>query len=246
MNGKLRRDRILEIMKKQGYVTVQHLSETLHYSTATINRDLNLLQSQRLIKRSYGGAELVNTTAIPLMFRLHKAKKEKRKIAAVAASLVCDGDVIFIDGSTTCQYMSQYLTEIKDLTVVTSNMAVAGYLSDYGKKVICLGGTVVEPPYILAGDDTADMMLRYRVDKAFFSTGSVFSDGRVGKGYPSLHRNMARSAKKTYYLVDSGKLDKETNRILFTFDDVSAVISDFEFPDETKKQYNKTEYIFVK
>ena len=58
MYGSMRQDAILTILKKQGYATLRELTEALHYSTATINRDLNRMEEKGLIKRSYGEAEL--------------------------------------------------------------------------------------------------------------------------------------------------------------------------------------------
>ena len=51
----MRRDAIVEIMQGQGYTTVQYLCDTLHFSTATINRDLNLLEQTKQIHRTWGG-----------------------------------------------------------------------------------------------------------------------------------------------------------------------------------------------
>ena len=50
MYQKERLENIMNIMKKYNYVTVKFLVEELHYSTATINRDLNVLANQKLIK----------------------------------------------------------------------------------------------------------------------------------------------------------------------------------------------------
>ena len=52
MYAKERRDAILKIIEEQGHVTVKELVDKLFYSTATINRDLNLLKKQNLIVRS--------------------------------------------------------------------------------------------------------------------------------------------------------------------------------------------------
>ena len=101
MSTKLRQDAILDILSKQGYVSVQYLTEILHYSTATINRDLNALQNKKLVVRSHGGVELCQSQYIPIFFRSHKMQVEKRNIGRTAAGYVKDGDVIFIDGSTT-------------------------------------------------------------------------------------------------------------------------------------------------
>lgn len=246
MNGKLRRDAIIEIMQIQGYTTVQYLTETLHYSTATINRDLNILQNQHVIKRSYGGAELIKNQGVPLIFRYNKAKTEKRHIGKTAASFVEDGDTIFIDASTTTQCMVQYLTERKNLTVITNNMAVATYLSEYKINAICLGGTVIETPYMLGGDQTVENIMKYRADKMFFATRGVTPDYKIsGSIYYLVHKNMMQNSSKIYYLVDHEKVNVECNTILCSFEKVDCVISDYQFPEELRREYQGTEFVYV-
>ena len=95
-----RLDLILEILKKNGYTTVKYLNEQLHYSNATVSRDLALLEAKKLVKRSYGGVELNENQSTPLVFRYHKMKASKIKIARKAAELIEDGDTVFIDAAT--------------------------------------------------------------------------------------------------------------------------------------------------
>ena len=61
MYQKERIDKIMEILKENGYVTVKYLTDKLHYSNATVNRDLNIMESRKLITRSYGGDDAVRT-----------------------------------------------------------------------------------------------------------------------------------------------------------------------------------------
>ena len=246
MNGKLRRDEILNIMQKQGYTTVQYLTETLRYSTATINRDLNILQSQRLIKRSYGGAELSTQQRIPVLFRYKKAKIEKRLLGMTAASLVMEGDTIFIDASTTTQTMAQYLLNKPRLTVITNNMALATYLSDREVNVICLGGGVVEPPCMLGGDVTAENASRYLADKMFFSTGGITSSGKLyGSLYDSVHKAMMANSKHVYYLVDQEKVDINRKTILCDLERVDTIITNYTFAPPIRAEFSRTEFLYV-
>jgi DeoR/GlpR family transcriptional regulator of sugar metabolism len=106
-------------------------------------------------------------------------KKEKHKIGKIASDAVCDGDTIFIDASTTAEYMAEYLTEKKDLTVITNNLAIVTRLSEYNIKVICLGGKVLEPPYMLCGIETVENAMKYKADKAFFSTWAISKEGKI-------------------------------------------------------------------
>ena len=68
MTRKERIDAIIDIINKNGFVTVKFLTEELHYSTATINRDHNALENQNIVKRSYGGAEIVQPKTTSLFF----------------------------------------------------------------------------------------------------------------------------------------------------------------------------------
>lgn len=113
MYQKERIDTILSILKLNGYVSVKYLTEQLHYSTATINRDLNLMQKEGLVTRSYGGVELIKGKGVKLSFRYHLMKPIKNKIGKAAADLIKDGDTIFIDGTTTTEYIGKYLLSKK-------------------------------------------------------------------------------------------------------------------------------------
>lgn len=243
---KKRLDLIIDILKQQGYVTVKYLTEQLHYSTATINRDLNALQKQKLIKRHYGGAELVENQGTPLVFRYHKMRPVKNLIAKRAAEFVEDGDTLFIDASTTTQYMAQYLVDKKDITVITNNMMLVTYLSENGVRCICLGGEVVEIPYMLGGDDAINVALGYHADKMFFSTGGFSEDGKIYDGmYMMLHRIMSQNSDKVFFLADHDKLCKNNQRI---FSDLSAVdhfITDYEFCGETLKKFGHKKIVLI-
>ena len=246
MLKKERQDSIVNILKDQGYASVKYLTQKLHYSTATINRDLNELEKQNLVKRSYGGAEAAEQHGIPLPYRYDKMRQEKRLIGHTAAGFIDPGDTIFIDGSTTTQSMAQYLTGIEGLTVITNNMELVSYLSEWGVDTVCLGGRVQEPPSMLNGNEAVMNAASYRADKMFFSTGGVTWDGKIGAGcYQLLHSVMAQNSKKIFYLADHDKINAETPMFLFDFSRVDYVISDYDFGCEIREKYPETEFVSV-
>ena len=246
MSSKARQDEIIAILENKGYVTVKYLTEVLHYSSATINRDLNALQSRQLVTRSYGGVELVRSPYVPVFFRAHKTHIEKKNIGRAAAAYVRDGDTVFIDGSTTAQYMEQYLVNRKNLTVVTNNIVLAANLSQYGIKIICLGGMIAEAPSMLYSSETVENAARYRVDKMFFATSAVSADGLVASGvYDLLLKTVFSRAKEIFYLADHQKIDRPFNSILCDLNTPDHVISDYAFSEETKKKYPRTHFVTV-
>lgn len=247
MYPKERLERILAILKKNGYVTVKYLTDELHYSTATINRDLNLLEKQKLIKRSYGGVELIKNQGTSFVFRHHKMRAVKNKLAKRAAEFIKDGETIFIDGSTTSQCLSQYLITKKDLTVITNNMALATFLSENGVTVICLGGKILDAPSILCSPHTIENASSFIADKLFFSTGGITDDGKIlSSGLTLMLLSvMAKNSKEVFYLVDHEKINIDSNQILFDLNQVSCIITDYEFCDETKEAFKNTMFINV-
>ena len=249
MFQKERLDNILKYIQKNGYVTTRSLVENLHYSIASINRDLNVLARQGHIKRSYGGVEFIERKYTPYKFRQHKQKEEKERIAKKAAEFIEDGDTIFISASTTNEYMIPYLLNKKNLHVITNNMYLACTLSEMHVKVTCLGGTIVEFPYFLGGSDTIENANRHGADKFFFTTSSFTDDGRIGTGqsFYNMYLAMKNNSDKTFYLTTSDKLTKKTDIKLFfhDFSKMDYIISDYEFSDELKKSCPDTEFIKV-
>ena len=243
-----RLNNIMDIVRKNGYVTVKFLTEELHYSNATINRDLNILEKKNLIKRSYGGVEAVKNVSSALVFRYHKMKVAKNKIGKKAAEFIEDGDTIFIDASTTAQYIGKYITERKNLTVITNNMTLVSYLSEHNINAICLGGKVVEIPSMLSGVETVENAMKYYADKMFFSVGAISDDGKIGSSdlYYLLHKVMMQNSKNTFLLIDSGKINKPTKKFYPPDIIPGHIITDYDFEEKTKNKYKNTNFITIK
>lgn len=237
-----RLEEILRILKRYGYVTVKFLTEELHYSTATINRDLNLLQSQHRVKRSYGGVELENTSWGTLEFRQHKMRSAKKLIGKCAASFIQDGDVVFIDATTTTQCMAPHIAG-KDVTVITNNLALVSYLSEHGVKVVCTGGVVAEAPYFLGGRDTIATIEKYRADKCFFSAGTLLEDGTIGRVGFEIVAAMSRYSKETYFLLDHEKFGAKTTDVRLSLNDVDTVISDSELDENLRQNFPNVQFV---
>ena len=114
-----RYDQILALLEQEQYISAQKLSQQLFVSLPTIRRDLAELQRRNQIVRSHGGAKKVQGehTVAPLNFRRTVNAAPKRALCRAAAELVAEGDIIFIDSSTTTLQMADFLGEKKGITV---------------------------------------------------------------------------------------------------------------------------------
>ena len=240
-----RMEEILNILRKYHYVTVNFLVEQIRYSPASIRRDLTVLEKRGLVKRSYGGVELKAEGSTPFVFRQHSMKKIKNNIASKAAKLVNDNDTVFVDGSSSAQYLCHYLEEKKGITVITNNMTLATALGEKGISVYCTGGYISESPGILSGELTMDAFASFHADIAFFSTGG-YADGVIyenGEIYCKAHRIMIENADKTVFLCGSDKLGRKLKKIVCNLESIDYFITDGEINNEDIKKYNTTKFI---
>lgn len=168
---------ILNIIRKEVSVEILDLAEHLEVSPSTIRRDLRYLESQGLLRRISGGAIIESLPEPPFGIRRVSRRRQKDLIGRKAAEWVADGDVIFLDGGTTTEFMVPYLVEKTDLTIVTPALNVANALSNHPQdfKTIVVGGELHVESQTFTGPLTLASLELYgiRCDKAFISTGGV-------------------------------------------------------------------------
>lgn len=124
-----RHDAIIELVKKQGYVSTEELVEHFSVSPQTIRRDLNDLAEQNMILRHHGGAALPSSSVnTPWHDRKATQTEEKERIARKVAAQIPNGSTLFIDIGTTPEAVAHALLGHSNLRIVTNNLNVANTL----------------------------------------------------------------------------------------------------------------------
>ena len=104
--------RILERLSTDGAVSVAEIAASLDVSAATIRRDLRLLESQRLLGRTHGGAVPQGVLyELPLRYKSTRQPQEKLRIAREAAIRVLDGWAVGFTGGTTTTEVARALVD---------------------------------------------------------------------------------------------------------------------------------------
>jgi DeoR family transcriptional regulator of aga operon len=143
---------ILEELSSVGSVGVTDLCERLRVSAATVRRDLELLEEQRLLTRTHGGAvaQMVSYE-LPLRYRSARRHDQKRRIGHEAAGRVHDGAVIGLTGGTTTTEVARAVAH-RPLTVVTNALNIASELAiRTNVKLVVTGGVARPETYELVG-----------------------------------------------------------------------------------------------
>src|SRR5215207_4759516 len=141
-----RRDHIVETLRRHGRVVASELAATLGVSDDTVRRDLSDLAQAGVLHRVHGGA-LPTSPALPAFAaRELQAPEAKRAIARVAAGLVRNGQVVFMDGGTTARLTAAQLSPELRATVITHSPTTADVLMDHPHvELVLLGGRVFKP-----------------------------------------------------------------------------------------------------
>lgn len=225
-----REKEILVFLKKEGYAKINKISSALFISESTVRRNLAELEKKGLVNRTHGGAELKKEDALVMSFtfRSHQNTAEKKKIALTALKLIKNGDVIFLDGSSTAFYLAEYLAEFKDIKVVTNGIDTLSLLAKNGITAYSTGGIVSrENPSVLVGHYAEQMIESVHADVFFFSVQSVAANGNTYDCYedeiaPRL--KMMRSAKKSVLLLDETKAERSSAFQLGNVADVDYIV----------------------
>lgn len=224
---------ILEIISKERKVFVHDLAKRLYASQPSIRRDLISLENQNLIKRIHGGAILeensLSEQKISFAVREYEQASEKIEMAKKAAALIEDGDVIFMDSSSSVYNMLPYITNKKNITVITNGLKLVNALSNSNVNCICTGGTLVPSCLALVGDDAARTVSYYHADKVFFSCRGVSSDGELSD--ISSEENRIRSvmierSDRSYLLCVKEKFGRSYTHKLCDKSDISGIITE--------------------
>jgi DeoR family transcriptional regulator of aga operon len=204
--------RILELLARDGTVTVAVLAGELGVSEATVRRDLQALGDQRLLERSHGGAVAHGTAhELPVRYRTGRSD-EKRRIARAAADLVTDGIAIALTGGTTTTEVARMLAARQDLTVVTNALNIAVELAVRPNlKLIVTGGVARSASYELVGS-LADATLRgLYVDVAFVGVDGVDAERGLttqNEVEATTNRALMARANRTIVVADASKLGR--------------------------------------
>lgn len=226
-----RQEQILELLQENISLTVEKLSQLTYTSPSSIRRDLAKLQNLHLLKRTHGGASLPESSSriIPLENRMEINISEKKKIAKKASSLICDGQYIMLDSSSSANFLIPYIAEHKNITLFTNSLLTAIDAVNHGIKVHCLGGYNANNSFTLSGPECYRSISKIHTDIFFFSLNSLDKYGTISS--PSedgiyIRKLMMKNSDKSVFLCDSQKFGRCSTYTFSSIDDVDVAVFD--------------------
>jgi len=228
-----RRQKIMAMLNENKSVLVPELAKLFNVTEETIRRDLEKLEKEGLLKRTYGGAVLVENynVDIPFEFRNVTNIEGKKQIALSLIKYIEDGDTLVMDSSTSALQVAKLLKTKKKITVITNSEQIINELKVFEDtiKVISTGGTLRNKSLSLVGPIAEQTLRSLNANKAIISCKGF----DIEKGFTEsneleaqVKKLMIEIADKVYMIADHTKMNKTALVNIATLDDVDFIFTD--------------------
>lgn len=236
---------IIEKLDKADQVEVIDIMDAFQVSAITARRDLMQLEKEGLLVRTHGGAIKQPGSGKKKLFSYDEKavlnKDRKQYIAGLAAKLIQEGDVIFIDSGSTLHYLTPHLTTFRHLTVITNSLPVASDLIGHTNiRINLVGGEADHERKAVYGLVAQNTLEHYHANKAFIGADGVslqrglttYDEKEAG-----ISRKIAASSEEVYLLCDSSKIEKNSFVKFAPLSILKAMITDSALPADVKSAY---------
>lgn len=229
---------ILDRLAGAGRVGVGELARSLTVSEATLRRDLALLESQDLIKRSHGGARLLDFTyELPVRYRDAQHRGAKARIAqACAAAIPRKPQAVAICGGTTTTEVARRLADRSELTIITNAINIAMELTMRPRlRVFVTGGLMRPESYELVGAWTERFLDSLNIAVAIMGVDGISAEGGLTTHdavEARTNQRMIERAQRVVVVADGSKLGQITMARMAAVNEVDLLITTDDAPPE--------------
>jgi len=223
-----RKQLILDKLRQDGRIVAATLSESLGLSKDTIRRDLRALAAAGLLQRVHGGALPASPAAANFKARSGLQVSGKQAIARTAAAMVQPGQVVFIDGGTSCQQLALQLPHDLRATVVTHSPTIALALVDHPLvEVLLVGGRFYKHSVVAVGAAAIEAIGRVHADLFFMGASGVSASVGLCTGDMEealVKRAMMAHAAETWVLASAEKLNAAAPYVIAACSEATGLI----------------------
>lgn len=234
-----RQNKILELIKDHGQISVDELVAECAVTPQTIRTDLNELHKANKLVRMHGGARLIDGREnVEYEARRQIAAPQKVMIGRAAAELIPDNSSLFINIGTTTEAFSDALVSHKGLMVITNNINVASRLRlGMENEVIITGGVVRSSDGGVVGEAAVDFIKNFKVDYAIIGSSAIDSDGSLldfDFREVKVAQAIIENARHVILVADSTKLERNAPVRIGHISQVDTFITDVIVDEELR------------
>ena len=223
---------ILEQLRSNGRILVASIAGELDVTEVTVRRDLSLLSKTGLLKKTYGGAVLPGPANdnVSVRFRHTQNIQAKKNIGKLAAGLVKDNDLIYLEAGSTCYEIIPYLSNYKDLTIIVNSLNLMRRLHELTRhNVIVTGGQYRPERMDMIGPLAEAAIAQLGGFKAFTGADDISrSAGISGADVATVTfaKIVLKQAETVIFVGDRTKFDKPALYKIADLDALDYIVTD--------------------
>jgi DeoR/GlpR family transcriptional regulator of sugar metabolism len=236
MQAEERHKRIEVYLQRVEFASLDELAKSLAVSVSTVRRDLTVLEAGGHVRRTHGGARLVNPRSDEFTFSVRDTHQlaEKEAMGRVCADLIGPRQSVIIDAGTTPYHVARYL-EGRPLQIVTNSLPVANLFSASQQIEVIVSGGVIYPRLgVLVGPLAVETFRKTHADVAIMSGGGITLEGITNSHalLIDIQQAMMRSASRVVFCLDHTKFGRRSVAQLCELDGIDTVVTDAAAPRE--------------
>jgi DeoR family transcriptional regulator, fructose operon transcriptional repressor len=236
MQAEERQFRIGSYLQKVEFAALDELAREVGASVSTVRRDLAVLETTGTLRRTHGGARLVNPRSDEYTFTARDTHQlaEKEAIGRACAALIPPNQSVLIDAGTTVYHVARLLEEKKP-QIITNSLPVANLYASASLVEVVLSGGVIYPRLgVLVGPLAVDAFARIHADIAVMSAGGITLDGITNSHglLIEIQRAMIHGSSKVIFCLDHTKFGRQSLSFLCGLDAVDVLVTDEQAPAE--------------
>ncbi|CNF55081.1 DNA-binding transcriptional regulator YciT [Yersinia intermedia] len=228
---------ILQLVNDRQRVSVSELAQETQVSEVTIRQDLNQLESRGLLKRVHGSAVALESDDVDVRMMTHFAMKQK--LANHAASLVNEGETVFVESGSSNALLAHHLAQRPGITLVTVSGYIARQLKESSCEVILLGGIYQKKSDSMVGPLTQLCLRHVHFSKAFIGIdGYQVDTGFTGRDMlrADVINSVLAKGAENIILADASKFGQVHQNSLMPLSSINRFITDNRLPTGYQQQ----------
>lgn len=232
----MRLDEMEQYILQCGAISLPALCKTFDVSMNTVRRDVAKLLARGTVQKVYGGVRARRSEQLTSFDARTVARSpQKQAIGAAAATLIADGDIVYVDSGTTTMYIAQHLQHLHHATLLTNNLQCINLAAaNPNINVLVLPGKLQRETYSVTGMETILQLRKYHIHKAFMAATAVSLTNGVTNSSSleyEIKRTALQQSEAAYLLVDAAKFDRTAMLTYAQLADFSGVITDVRPPE---------------
>ena len=236
MQAEARYKLISDYLHKVEFASLEELAKHVDASVSTVRRDLDSLEGTGQIRRTHGGARVVNPASEEFTFSFRDTRQlaEKEAIGKACAELIKPNETVILDAGTTTYHVARHL-EPKTPQIITNSLPIANHFAAANRVELVVSGGVIYPRLgVLVGPLAVEAFSKIHADVAIMSAGGITLEGITNSHglLIEIQHAMIRAAQRVIFCFDSTKIGRKSVSFLCDLDCIDTIVTDAGAPTD--------------